>query len=191
MATHLRLLSFPSTLKDLFFQLFICFLMVCSYQLLLLPSRYTVSLILGKKRIPHCLYPYIPYLLVFHPHLSSQMSHLHVCAQFPPGVPWHPSILSGRISGTPNPGAFSPWGGQRSPWFILPGRKRPVSMYPQKWRVKVKLLSHVWLLATPWTVAYQVPLSIGFSRQEYWSGLPFPSPGDLPNPGIELGSPAL
>ena len=40
----------------------------------------------------------------------------------------------------------------------------------------VKLLSRVWLFATPWTVAYQVPLSMGFSRQEYWSGLPFPSP---------------
>ena len=46
-------------------------------------------------------------------------------------------------------------------------------------------------LATPWTVACQAPLSMGFSRQEYWSGLPFPFPGDLPNPGIELMSPAL
>ena len=45
--------------------------------------------------------------------------------------------------------------------------------------------------ATPWTVAYQAPLSMGFSRQEYCSGLPIPSPGDLPNPGIEPGSPAL
>ena len=44
---------------------------------------------------------------------------------------------------------------------------------------------------TPWTVAYQASLSMGFSRQEYWSGLPFPSPGDLPDPGIEPGSPAL
>ena len=44
---------------------------------------------------------------------------------------------------------------------------------------------------TPWTVARQAPLSIGFSRQEYWTGLPFPSPGDLPNPGIEPTSPAL
>ena len=44
---------------------------------------------------------------------------------------------------------------------------------------------------TPWTVACQAPLSIGFSRQEYWSGLPLPSPGDLPNPGTEPGSPAL
>ena len=46
-------------------------------------------------------------------------------------------------------------------------------------------------LATPWTVACQVLLSMGFSRQEYWSGLPFPSPGDLPDPGIEPRSPAL
>ena len=45
-----------------------------------------------------------------------------------------------------------------------------------KWKVKVKLLSHVWLLATPWTAAHQAPLSLGFSRQEHWSGLPFPSP---------------
>ena len=44
---------------------------------------------------------------------------------------------------------------------------------------------------TPWTVAHQDPLSMGFSRPEYWSGLPFPSPGDLPNPGIEPRSPAL
>ena len=57
--------------------------------------------------------------------------------------------------------------------------------------MKLKLLSHVWLFATPWTVAYQGPLSMGFSRQEYWSGLPFPSPGDLPSPGIEPRSPAL
>ena len=44
---------------------------------------------------------------------------------------------------------------------------------------------------TPWTVASQAPLSIGFSRQEYWSGLPLPTPGDLPNPGIKPTSPAL
>ena len=57
--------------------------------------------------------------------------------------------------------------------------------------MKVKSLSRVQLFETPWIVAYQAPLSMGFSRQEYWSGLPFPFPGDLPNPGIEPGSPAL
>ena len=66
-------------------------------------------------------------------------------------------------------------------------------------KVKVKSLSRVRLFvqlfvrlfATPGTVAYQAPRSMGFSRQEYWSGLPFPSPGDLPDQGIEPGSPAL
>ena len=61
----------------------------------------------------------------------------------------------------------------------------------RKVKVKVKSLSCVRLLATPWTVACQAPPSMGFCRQEYWSGLPFPSPGDLPYPGIEPGSPAL
>ena len=56
---------------------------------------------------------------------------------------------------------------------------------------KVKSLSCVRLFATPWTVAHQAPPSMGFSRREYLSGLPFPSPGDLPHPGIELGSPTL
>ena len=60
-----------------------------------------------------------------------------------------------------------------------------------KWKVKVKSLSRVRLLATPWTVAYQAPPPMGFSRQEYWSGLPFPSPGDLPDPGIKPRSPTL
>ena len=55
----------------------------------------------------------------------------------------------------------------------------------------MKLLSRVRLFATPWTVAYQAPPSMGFSRQECWSGLPFPSPGDLPDPGIKPGSPVL
>ena len=55
----------------------------------------------------------------------------------------------------------------------------------------MKLLSRVPLFATPWTVACQAPPSMGFSRQEYWSGLPFPSPGNLPDRGIEHRSPAL
>ena len=58
-------------------------------------------------------------------------------------------------------------------------------------KVKVKLLSCVRLFAAPWTVAHQAPPSMEFSRQEYWSGLPFPSPGDLPDPRIEPGSPAI
>ena len=57
--------------------------------------------------------------------------------------------------------------------------------------VVVQLLSRVLLFANPWTVAHQAPPFMGFSRQEYWSGLLFPPPGDLPDPGIEPGSPAL
>ena len=77
-----------------------------------------------------------------------------------------------------------------------------LSSYLGHWKLRVKfwsqsesgerqLLSRVWLLASPWTVVRQAPLSIGFSRQEYWSGLPFPSSGDLPDQGIEPQSPTL
>ena len=59
------------------------------------------------------------------------------------------------------------------------------------WKWKWKSLSCVWLFVTPWTVACQAPLSMEFSRQEYWSGLSFSSPGDLPNTGVEPRSPAL
>ena len=55
----------------------------------------------------------------------------------------------------------------------------------------VKSFSRVRLFVTPWTVVYQAPPSTRYSRQEYWSGLPLPSPGDLPDSGTELGSPAL
>ena len=67
--------------------------------------------------------------------------------------------------------------------FLTQHKARYISWYwgSKVWK-KVKFLSCVWLFATPWTVAYQAPPSMGFSRQEYWSGLPFPSPGDLPDP---------
>ena len=58
-------------------------------------------------------------------------------------------------------------------------------------KVKVKSFSHVQLFGTPWTVAYQASPSMGFSREEYWNRLPFPSPEDLPDPGIKLAFPAL
>ena len=56
---------------------------------------------------------------------------------------------------------------------------------------KLMKITNVGLFVTPWTVAHQAPLSMGFSKQEYWSGLPFPSAGDLPHPGIGPGPPAL
>ena len=70
----------------------------------------------------------------------------------------------------------------------------PLSILTNQYHVsewRVKSLSRVRFLATPWTVAYQAPPSMGFSRQEYWSGLPLPSPGDLPDSGIKPRSPAL
>ena len=63
----------------------------------------------------------------------------------------------------------------------VPGKRLPIV---GTWK-RVKLLSHVRLSAIRWTVAYQASQSMGFSRQEYWSGVPFPSPGDLPDPRIE------
>ena len=60
-----------------------------------------------------------------------------------------------------------------------------------KKHVKVKSLGGVLLFVTPWTVAHQAPLSMGFSRHQYWSGLPSPSPGDLPDPGITPRSSSL
>ena len=70
-------------------------------------------------------------------------------------------------------------------------KKKKYSDKTWKWKVKVKSLSRVRLFATPWTVAYQAPLSMRFSSQECWSGLPFPSPGDPPNSGIKPESHAL
>ena len=64
-------------------------------------------------------------------------------------------------------------------------------IYPYTGMYVLSLFRTVWLFATLWTVARWGPLSMGFPRQEYWSGLSFPSPGDLPDPGIEPGSPAL
>ena len=87
--------------------------------------------------------------------------------------------------------------------LLLPERKQKKLSHPGSFPLSWNKLSNYnygggglvamlcQILATPWTVACQVPLSVGFSRQEYWSGLPFPSPGDLPDPGIESRSPAL
>ena len=82
---------------------------------------------------------------------------------------------------------------QRSPVLLVyPGPLTCSASQPLPGkRKKVKSLGCVRLFATPWTIAYQAPLSMGLPRQEYWNGLPFPSPGDLPDPGIEPVSPAL
>ena len=71
---------------------------------------------------------------------------------------------------------------------MLRNLKEEKSKLQMKVKVKLKSLSRVRLFATPWSVAYQAPLSMGFSRHEYRSGLPFPPPEDLPDPGIETVS---
>ena len=74
--------------------------------------------------------------------------------------------IDGSPSGSPIPGILQAW---TLEWVAISFSSA------WKWKVKVKSLSRVWLLATPWTSAYQAPLSMGFSRQEYWSGVPLPS----------------
>ena len=75
-----------------------------------------------------------------------------------------------------------------NPIYVAVSSRQSRDRSARFWKVKVKSCP---TLATPWTIVHQAPPSMGFSRQEYWSGLPFPSPGDLPNPGIEPRSPAL
>ena len=75
--------------------------------------------------------------------------------------------------------------------YMLPKKINTVPAFSFWKKVKVLVTHSCQTVVTPWTVAHQAPLSMGFSRQEYWSGLPFPSPGDLPDPGIEPVSPTL
>ena len=84
---------------------------------------------------------------------------------------------------------FNPKGNQSK--YSLKGLMLKFQCFGHLMQVKVKSLSRVWLFATPWIAAYQASPSVGFSRQGYWSGLPLPSPGDLPNPRIEPRSPTL
>ena len=91
-------------------------------------------------------------------------------------------------------GRQTPWACWPQFWLIGLGPSfgvRDHFLGPMEVRVKVKLLSPIRFFATAWTVACEAPPSMGFSRQEYWSGVPFPSPGDLPNPGIKPRSPTL
>ena len=75
--------------------------------------------------------------------------------------------------------------------MILGFVQKQITPRESKWKWKCWSLSCFWLFATPWTVACQAPLSVELSRQEYWSGLPFPSSGNFPDSGIKYGSPAL
>ena len=90
--------------------------------------------------------------------------------------------------GKPSPPAASLLVRQLFPWDARLKAPAVLLLKLGMARKPVTFLSRVRLFVTPWSVAHQAPLSMGFSRQGYWSGLPFPSPGDLPNPGIEPGS---
>ena len=96
------------------------------------------------------------------------------------GMGTHSSTLPWRIPWTEEPGGLQVHGIEESD---TTGRLTL--------KLKVMSFSRVRLFATPWTIVYQAPQSMGFSRPGYWSGLPFPSPGDLPNPEIKARSPAL
>ena len=103
----------------------------------------------------------------------------------------HSSVLAWRIPGTEEPGGLPSMGSHRvgHDWSNLAVAAKTVNKC-----LHVCMLSHFShdrLYATLWTVACQAPLSMGFSRQEYWSGLPFPPSGDLPDPETEPVSPAL
>ena len=93
----------------------------------------------------------------------------------------HSRVLAWRIPGMAEPGGLPSLGSHRvgHDWSDSPGKNTGVGCHflLQCMKVKVKSLSRVWLLATSWTTAYQAPPSMGFSRQEYWSGVPLPSPG--------------
>ena len=85
-------------------------------------------------------------------------------------------------------GIFVPWPGMEHPFPTLEGIQDPLTT---ELRGKCQSLSHVQFCGNPWTVSHQAPLSMEFSRQEHWSGLSFPSPGEFPDPGIKPRFPAL
>ena len=91
----------------------------------------------------------------------------------------HSSVLAWRIPGTGEPGGLPSMGSHRVGHDCSDLAAININVY------RAQSLCHVRVFASPWTVAHQAPLFMGFSRQEYWSGLPFPSPGDLPDPGIK------
>ena len=105
---------------------------------------------------------------------------------------WNQALRSWDSCGQPAQPAPGQTDASSAPLHLQ--RARPETPRPgARWRLRAEgfVLETVRLFGTPWTVAYQASQSIGFSRQEYWSGLPLPSPGDLPGPGIEPGSPTL
>ena len=105
-------------------------------------------------------------------------------------------ILSGSVSSLGRRGEEGFWGPFVRTLIPFMGAQPPPSNHLPKPPLSVTIIfcmfeCRVLLLSSPWPITHQAPLSMGFSRQEYWSGLPFPSPGDLPDPGIKPRSSAL
>ena len=124
----------------------------------------------------------------------------HIAGRFfllskPPRKPKNTRVGSLSILQRIFPTQESNWGLLHGRWILyqLSYQGSPINCIGVlSWILKkCWFLSHVWLFVSPWTIARQAPLSMGFSRQEYWSGLLFPSPGDLPDPGFKPGPPAL
>ena len=106
------------------------------------------------------------------------------------GYPLH--FLPGEIHGQRSLVGYRQWNHKESDmaeWLTL-SLSLFTFLHSFLWRSCVCVLSHVWLFVTPWTVTHQAPLSMELPRQEYWNGLPFPPPGDLPDPGVKYTSPA-
>ena len=112
--------------------------------------------------------------------LSSVLAHLWGCSKSCSTIPSSPSGESGVGRSVFLKNSFYRIYDYR--------RKVPGTVHACVCVCVLSRFSHIWLFVIPWTVAHQAPLSMGFSRQEYWSGLPYPPPGDLPNPGIEPAS---
>ena len=108
-------------------------------------------------------------------------------------IPWRrkqqatPAFLPGESHGQESLVGWSPWGHKRV-GHDTETKQQKASYLPNTACVHVCILSYVQLFATPWAVACQAPLTTEFSRQKYWSGFPVPTPGNLPNPGIETTS---
>ena len=132
-------------------------------------SSFRLSPASKQSSHPHCYY------------LNPRHHHLFLAARL---LYWPPKWSSGLFSPSSQSGPIN-----TKSMSIIPVLKT-LQWFPTTLG-EVKSLSRVQLFVTPRTVAYQAFLSMGFSRKEYWSGLPSPSLGDLPNPGIEPGSPTL
>ena len=174
-----------------------CFQLCVMYQKFRLVIK--IFLIRGIRMVCFCIFTdHLWWVCTKHLHFILYWTNLYTCQYFPSQkIPELHTSVSKIQPPPPSPPLFPdaglPSGGTQKALLVWTLSKlwSWLFRFPKKERKNLKSLSGVWLVVTPWTVTYQAPPSMGFSSQEYWSGLPFPSPGHLPNPGIEPWSPAL